>query len=419
VYVSTDPAGANLFCDSVSQGTTPATILVTRGKHIINVRKAGYRENRTGITATSGEKQAVEFTLEPIKGLILVHSQPSGAEVEIDGASIGKTPFFCHEVLPGERRLQVSMPGYMSKTINLNIEDRTPVKVDVTLSSDSAELTVESTPSGASVNMDGSVAGTTPLTLPNVKSGNHVLELSLKGHNNNRHEITLQTGEKQKVSSVLKALPGKLSVLSVPAGARIYLNNQFKSEAPIKSVEIPSGSYEIRAEAKGFDPQTKTNTISFGEETVVEFNLVKSSGTLLISTIPPGISVYVDGELRGVTKAHGNDQVSEQLQLDFIPKGQHTLQFTRQGFYNIQRTVDIMPKQTVILHEKLGMRPVPFIPNIIIRTGDLPEQTYRGVIIEKYANGDMKVEVEKGIFKTFRKSEIVSMEAIPLDGGTK
>ena len=52
--------------------------------------------------------------------------------------------------------------------------------------------------------------------------------------------------------------------------------------------------------------------------------------------------------------------------------------------------------------------------DVIVRNGDKPENTFRGVIREKYANGDLKMEIEPGIFKTFGKDEIISMEAIPV-----
>jgi len=413
IYVTTDPAGATLFCDSVSCGNTPATITsVAAGNHLLVVRKPGYRETRATVTTKTGERIAVELGLEALKGLVLVQSDPAGADVELDGVNIGKTPLLSHDFPPGEKRLQISMPGHISKTVNLNVEDRTPVKVAVSLVSDSAELFVESAPAGAMVTIDNSAAGTTPLKLTEVKTGKHTLELALKGHLPIQQEITLQAGEKQKISSTLKPLPGKLAVLSRPPGARVYLNNQLKAETPFNSTNIPSGQYVIRVELQGHDPQSQTNNVVFGEETTVEFQMVKSSGTLLISTMPPEINLYLDGEFRGTTKARGNEQISDQFQIDFIPRGRHQLQFTKQGYYDVQRVVDIMPKQNVILHEKLVMRPVPFVPNVIIRTGDKPEQAFKGIIREKYANGDIKVEIEAGIFKTFGKNEITSMETI-------
>lgn len=414
IYVTTDPDGATLFYDSVSCGATPATIgPIAAGEHLLTIRKAGYREMRKTLNVRSGERLAVELSLEPLKGLVLIHSTPPGADVEVEGASIGKTPLLSSDFPSGEKRIQVSKPGYLPKSVNVNVEDRTPLKVDLNLTSDSAELVVDSSPSGAAVTLDNSGIGKTPLILSGVKTGQHKLEISLQGHTPVQHEITLQAGEKKKISSTLKSLPGKLNILSRPSKARIYMNDQLKGETPFNATNIPSGKYVIRAELLGYDPQVLTNEVIFGGEATMEFQLVKCSGTLLITTMPPGVNIYIDGEFRGTTKERGNELISEQLPIDFIPRGRHQLQFTKKGYYDVQRAIEIMPKQTLIVHEKIGLRPVPFVPNVIIRTGDKPEDSFRGIIREKFPNGDLKVEINPGIFKTFTKDEIVALEPIP------
>ena len=261
--------------------------------------------------------------------------------------------------------------------------------------------------------MDNAPIGTTPLNLASAKTGKHVVEVSLKGHSPARYEIALQAGEKQKVAAALQPLPGKLTVISDPPKARIYLNNQFKIEAPFSVTNIPSGQYAIRAELQGYDPLTQNQEVTFGGETTVEMRLVKSSGTAIITTLPSDVNVYLDGEFRGTTKTRGRDQISDQLQIDYIPKGRHQLQLTRKNYIDIQRAFEVMPKQTVIIHEKLVLRPVPFVPDIIVRTGDKPEQTFRGILRDTFANGDLKVEIQPGIFKPFSKDEIISKETIP------
>jgi hypothetical protein len=414
IYVTTDPSGATLLCDSASCGSTPATVVpAAAGEHLLVVRKPGYRETRATVTTRSGERLAVELKLEELKGLVLVHTVPAGAEVELEGVSVGRTPLLLTDIPLGRKRLQIGLPGYLSKSVNLNIDDRTPVKVDVNLTPDSAELFVESAPTGSVVSVDGLSVGKTPLTLKKVKTGKHTVEIALKGYSPFRHEVALQAGEKQKISAHLSPLPGKLTVLSSPPGARVYLNNQFKAEPPFTGTNIPARRYVVRVELRGHDPQTVSNEVVSGEETILEFQMVKSSGTILISTFPPEINVYLDGEFRGATKGRPGEQISDQMQIDFVPRGRHQLQFTGKGYYDVQRSVDIMPKQTIILHEKLALRPVPFVPNVLIRTGDKPEQTFRGVIRERYASGDVKVEIEAGIFKTFSREEIISMEPIP------
>ena len=104
IYVTTDPAGAILFCDSISCGGTPATIAaVAAGEHLLIIRKPGYRETRATVTTRAGERLAVELKLEALKGLALVHSSPVGADVELDGVNIGKTPLLLHDFPLGQK----------------------------------------------------------------------------------------------------------------------------------------------------------------------------------------------------------------------------------------------------------------------------------------------------------------------------
>ncbi|MFH1477516.1 MAG: PEGA domain-containing protein [Verrucomicrobiota bacterium] len=410
LYVTSNPADATLICDDINIGQTPATVMdVAAGEHLLILRKSGYREVRKTVRTQPSERQSVDLKLEPQTGLLLILSTPSGAEIDLDGVNVGKTPLYLHDAPFGQHRLTASVPGHLPRVITLTVADQIPQKIEINLTSDSARIMVETVPTGAVITLDGATIGTTPQYLPAIASGKHTIELALPGYSPFQKEFSVQAGDQHAIKTTLAPLPGKLTVLSTPPGARIYLNDQYKAETPL-AVDIPAGQYVVRAEARGFDPQIRTNTVVIGTESVMEFNLVKSSGTILISTEPPGVGVYMDGESRGTTR--GQRSISEQLPIDFVPRGKRMLQLTRPGYFNISRTVDIQPKQTVILHEKLNRRPVPFVPNVIIRTGQNAEDTFRGIIRERFDNGNIKLEIESGIFKTFTPIEVLSIEAI-------
>jgi len=412
LYVTSTPADATLTCDSVNLGQTPATVMdVAAGEHLLILNKPGWLEARKTVVTQPGERQSVDLKLEPLTGLLLILSKPSGADIDLDGVSAGKTPLCLHDAAFGQHRITASAPGNLPRVITVTVADRIPQKIEINLMSDSARLMIETAPTGAVITLDGAVIGKTPQVLPAIATGKHAITLALTGHTPFRNEFSLQVGEQRTIKTTLAPLPGKLTVLSTPPGARIYLNDQYKAETPL-SADVPAGRYVIRAEARGFDPQIRTNTVAIGAESVEEFNMVKSSGTILISTEPPGIGVYLDGELRGTTRGQPRNSISEQLPIDFVPRGKRMLQFTRPGYFDLTRTVDIQPKQTVILHEKLRLRPVPFVPSVIIRTGKNAEDTFRGIIRERFDNGNIKLEIEQGIFKTFTPAEILSIEAI-------
>lgn len=417
VYVTTDPPDAMIVCNGhMADNPTPTTLALPPGVHLLICKKPGYGEERRTVTCRISERTAVEIKLEPVYGLVLVQSRPAGADMEVDDAHRGKTPLLVHDFPLGRHRVKVSALGYLPKNFDVTVNDRTPQRLDATLISDSARLVITSTPAGARVVLDKTDIGVTPLEVPKVSSGAHTVDIILKGYSLYRDEFPVQAGEIRNLAVRLTPLPGKLTVITIPEKARLYVNDVLKGETPF-TTNLPTTRYVLRTELAGYETWTSTNVVAAGEETLVEFHLKKNSGTLLISTEPPGISIYLDGEARGVTRPTAVQRtMSEQVTIDCIPQGPRKLQFTKPGYYDLNKTVEVQPNQTMILHEKLTPRPAPFVPNMIVRTGRDAEHTYKGIIREKYQDGGLKLEVEPGIFKTFRSTEILAIEPIPAPG---
>ena len=110
--VSSEPSGAAVYSkirDSLTMiGTTPLEVEITKGIHILVVRKDGYEPYITNVTIADAEV-AVNATLmakpvEPAKPAttkFYVTTTPSGATVTIDGKSLGKSPIKGLEVTMG------------------------------------------------------------------------------------------------------------------------------------------------------------------------------------------------------------------------------------------------------------------------------------------------------------------------------
>ncbi len=412
-HVSTTPPGAGVFLNGVHQGQTPLTLLrLPAGEHLLVLKKSGFREARTTITARPGERMAVDINLELITGIVLIHSTPSDANVEINDSNYGKTPLLLPKMPLGDYRLRISAAGHLPKTMELKVADRIPRSVNAALISDSARVIVKSTPPGAEVTVGGVARGTTPYTMETAPSGKHQFSLALTGYLPYSDEFTVKAGDRRNIDVKLTPVPGRMEVTSQPPGARVYLSDQAKGETPLSITNLVAGKYMVRAELRGFESMTKTNVVAFGGKTVVEFELVKNSGTLLISTEPPGVKLHVDGEDHGSTTASGDEPVSTQLQIDFVPQGQRQLQLTKPGYFDLVKTVEVAPDRMVVLHEKLKARPVPFVPNMIIRIGPGPEHSFSGVFREQYGDGVIRLELEPGIFRDFSPQEILSREHI-------
>lgn len=413
LHITTEPEGAAIACDSRAAAEPSPTTLpdLPPGEHLIVATKPGFMDARVTAQLKPDDRQTINLKLEPIEGLVLIRSKPSGADVEINNSHYGKTPLLITRCPIGKHQVRLRAPGFTPKTVDLTVEDRTPQELNINLESDFAKVLFESSPSGAQVTVAGAAIGNTPCEAPRLPSGKHRLSIALAGHVTYEEELSVQAGEERSVSVKLTARPGRLSVVSIPPKARLHLNGQYRGETPFAADTLPPGAYAIRVELAGYAPQTRDITVAAGGEAVEEFQLVKDSGMILVSTEPAEVTLILDGEQRGTTRALGQAAISAQLTIDLVPRGSHKLQLTKSGYFDHVSTVDIT-NQTLPLHFKLKPRPVRFAPTHIVRTGSGAEHTFRGMNPEKFSNGDVRLEIEPGIFRTFKATEIQSFEPL-------
>jgi PEGA domain-containing protein len=89
----TNPPGAYLVVDGSSQYscTTPCSIELPPGRHTLAATREGYRRTLKIIEAPTSED--VFLNLDMISGTLMVRSEPSGADIVVDGKSRSeKTP---------------------------------------------------------------------------------------------------------------------------------------------------------------------------------------------------------------------------------------------------------------------------------------------------------------------------------------
>lgn len=407
--VISDPAGAKVIFDGEPRGTTPLTLSpLSAGKHLMTINKSGYQTYRETSVLSADEKATREVKLVPILGLVLVHSTPEGADIEVEGMHRGNTPALITDLPLGRYRATLSKPNYIPKTIELTINNRSPRKYAITLTSDSATLALNSEPAGATVLLNGVNRGETPCTIERVPSGETDIEITLDGFKPYTDTVKLSAGENQTVTATLRAIPSNLKIVSIPTGARIYVDNQFQGKAPVTLHHIAPGSYRVRAEMKAHDPLARTIEIGRARDLVEELRLLKNAGRIEITTEPAGVSVLIDGKTKGVTSTDTNrtDRVSEPFTIALVPSGVHVLKLTQAGYYETRIDLDIARDETHTGHYRLKRR---FIPNFEVKTAS---EVYRGILIEVDARKNIKLETHPGIFKTIPRTEIKS--ATPL-----
>ncbi|MDD4872139.1 MAG: PEGA domain-containing protein [Kiritimatiellae bacterium] len=404
IRVVTDPPEAVVYCDGIMKDPAPIIISdLKAGDHLVTAVKQGYKEVRRSISLLEGQKTAVELKLEPIVGLVLVYSSPSGSDVQIDGADRGKTPLLIHNLPLGKYRLKVSSQGYAPKEVDLVIKDRTPMKMDINLFSDSAMLELSSQPQGADVTLNGIAKGKTPCVIDRIPAGNCQLEMVLDGYAPYKQVLSLQAGQREKMTAVLKVIPSELTVVTIPAKARVYVENQFRGESPVTLPNLTPGEYRIRAELIGCEPLARTVKLEKNQKLVEEFRLMRDCGILELTTEPAGVKVLVDGKDSGVTvaKANETDRVSEPLTIDFLSAGPHQVQLVKKGYFDASVEVTIEKEKTAVRHQQMKQR---FIPDCEVRT--ITDEVFKGVLTDVDAQGNVKLEIRPGIFKSIPAKDV-------------
>jgi hypothetical protein len=411
VYVSSEPADAIVALDGVVKGKSPLTIEdVAPGRHIVTLNKHGYRETRRGITVAAGQRLPVEATLDPVLGLVLIHSKPEGANVVIEGADKGNTPLLVTDLALGSYRVRVSTPGYEPKEVDLAVRDRVPMKIEVELQSNSAILSVMSTPPGAQISVNGIIRGTAPCRVDRVPVGECSVEARLEGFAPYLQSLRLAPGREETLDVVLRPLPATLKIVTLPKDARVYINNNYRGPAPVSLDGLDPGMYRVRVDLAGHESAAQTVTLDRGEERTLEFMLEPNVGTLEITTEPAGARVFVDGKPSGQTATPPGQAglVSSPLKIPGIPAGRHEVRVTRDGHHTQIFEADIERDRTLARHVRLKRR---FVPDYEVRTDT---KAYRGVLVEVDPLGNVRLEISPGIIRTIEADEIRSSRKLRL-----
>lgn len=415
IRVQTDPEDATIACNGIPQDSSPVTLRgLPSGTYVVTASKPGFRAARKTVDLIADQRVAVDLQLEPLTGIALVASVPSGADVTLDGAWRGKTPFQAVDLPMGTRTLDFELPGFLPKRIELSVEERAPLRIVAELVPNTGRLTVRSQPEGAEVLLNGAVRGTTPCEIADAPAGENRVDLRLNGFVTHTERLVVEARAERAVLAVLVPVPSSLTLVSLPAGARIYIADQFRGEAPLTLTNLVAGSHRVRAELKGFEVMARNVTIEAGSPRTEEFRLTRNSAKLVVVSEPAGATVLLNGQESGTTVPAKGHPGSDPLEIDGLPAGTYQVQLRLSGYTHAARTVRLGVNQVLDLREKMVRR---FVADTRVRIrGQSGEILRDGMLVQKLPNGDIELQLETGTIMRIRAEEILSV--LPASSGT-
>jgi hypothetical protein len=170
---------------------------------------------RRGVNVLFGKETETGGT-----GTILIKTEPSGASVFIDGRAAGVSPTTIDDVAMGDHLLVVKKEG-LSASQQIDVHADVVEKVNLVLKLDKpVKVKVISNPPEATVIMDGTPVGQTPLVLSEVAAGRHALRIEYEGYVPYAAEVTFSREDFDKSGGapfkVEAELAQRFSLIGIP-----------------------------------------------------------------------------------------------------------------------------------------------------------------------------------------------------------
>ncbi len=227
--INSNPSGAWTYVDGIPRGTTPTYVYVTPGHHEIKLELQGYLDYEETVYVT--RDMLLNINLKPAEGALVVFSEPSGADVYIDGRYYGRTPITIQRLAVGRKTVTLKMSGYADWSDDILIESGQISQVSAILKL-AGTLQVSSNPSGARVYLDGRDIGTTPLSNPSIPEGTHNLSVELFGYKPWIGIVEILPRQTTNIFANLEPAPINISELTV--NPKVYkVKTLFKKDLSI------------------------------------------------------------------------------------------------------------------------------------------------------------------------------------------
>jgi hypothetical protein len=131
-------------------------------------------------------------------------------------------------------------------------------------SSANGSLSIDTSPRGAQISIDGNYRGISKSTFGQISPGSHTVDAVLDGYYPYTTMIWIEAGTTKEILITLEerpSVPNILSITSDPTGAFVYIDSVYGGKTPVTFNSIPAGTHEIRLMTPGYEQWT--TSISF------------------------------------------------------------------------------------------------------------------------------------------------------------
>ena len=228
----TEP-GVQVFVDGESVGYGTCSINLNVGKYNVECRKEFYKSAFMVVNVEEERNDSIFMKpLTPIIGSLSVITEPSGAEIIIDGDNYGTTPKNVNELLIGRHSLALSLDGYKRVEKTIYIKEGETEEVDVVLDKIPVKgtLRIGSSPEGASVTLNGKLQSLkTPCVIDGLSPGKYEVKVEKSGYKSATSNVDIVGSGVHNLNMALE--PAYNSSVSSASGSLPHSSSSKKSSS--------------------------------------------------------------------------------------------------------------------------------------------------------------------------------------------
>jgi hypothetical protein len=231
---------------------------------------------------------------------LLIHVNPQGATVKVDGEMITEDASV-DGVLAGVSsnkavKVEVSKKGYVTKIEEVKTQEKGTQHVYVNLVREKAATAVAAATTPPATAQPEEPAAKSPAVMPPGKT--------LPGKAKKPGRRRFRRGR------VAKAKPGQgaVDISFVPPSASLTVDGVLRPGlSPVKVANLGPGSHSLKLEAPGYRTHTQTFDVAEGKRLALNVRLQKKIDYAAIeaTSIPAGATVKIDGKFQGRTPIKG------------------------------------------------------------------------------------------------------------------
>ena len=276
--------------------------------------------------------QYIPTTHESETGFLAVSSEPSEADVYVDGKHYGKTTAFITDLSAGTHELKLEKQGYLTITKNIVIQKGETLKFDETMQSISSQRTyliIKADQPDALIYIDDEPINTGEASKSVNIGSSHTYRIECDLYHTETGTVTVT--DRVTVDKKLRPNFGYINVTTFPEqGAKVYVDGKYIGESPIMTDKLASGTHTVRVMKEMYKMKEQSFNVTDGQTTNAILTMSANFVNVTLNT-DADADIYVDEEYKGKGRWTGR-----------LSDGLHNFEARKQNHRTTKKTLDLV-----------------------------------------------------------------------------